>query len=54
MPFQQGGGLDFFFKGNIPPVRECEKISSGVSAERSEMLGSHHQRPLALTQDLEN
>lgn len=38
-----GGGrtLDspFFFNGSIPSAGECEKISSGVSAEGSENAG---------------
>lgn len=49
-----GGGqtLDspFFFNGSIPSAGECEKISSGVSAEGSENAGqSPSEAPRALT-----
>lgn len=38
----RGQTLDSLFSltGAFPPARECEKISSGVSAEGSEMRGS--------------
>lgn len=52
----RGQTLDSLFSltGAFPQPGECEKISSSVSAEGRDMLGSRHVRPQTLTRDLEN